>query len=74
MIYNFFKYMKLIEQKITMPVLLNIFIYCLFCFVAKNSANMIPLMNIYIIHFLFLRKKYIYISENQNKYFLPKIN
>ena len=47
MIYNFFKFMKLIEQKITMPVLLNIFIYRLFCFVAKNSAKMILILPIY---------------------------
>ena len=42
------------RTKMTMPdlpVLLTIFKYGLLCFVAKNSANMIPLMNIYIIHF-----------------------
>ena len=57
--YPFFNRTKLTMPDL--PVLLTIFKYGLLCFVAKNSANMIPLMNIYIIHFLFLIEKNIYI-------------
>ena len=59
------------RTKMTMPVLLTIFEYGLLCFVAKNSANMIPLMNIYIIHFLFLIKEiYIYLKIRINTFYL----